>query len=81
MNLTLLTVGGASLPESQEDFELPAEPVFQGRLNNSEYLCNLETWFDYLDEMLRHGSDMVGLSKSHLALFPDTQPQTAVIEH
>ena len=69
-----------SVEDGEEDGLPPVDPaLLQGRLKNSETLCNLNTLLDHLPE--KDGGDLVEVIQAFPCLFNDTPSQTHLIEH
>lgn len=65
--------------EGGEDFRVPPDCVFQGRLNNSRQLKQLMSLFTHLS--CHQQAEMTDLIHSHLKLFSETPTRTNLIEH
>lgn len=62
-----------------EDFFVPSEQTMAGKLNNSDYLSNLQFLLRDLSDVQK--TDLVQLINSHLSLFSDTPTRTNLVEH
>lgn len=68
---------GSSLGE--DEGRLPSVEVIEGRMKNSEVLCNLTSFLSHLPVTDRE--DLISLIKQHVDLFPDVPRRTTAIVH